>query len=128
MPANSKLPELELVRAEASRVQDFIRNPRDPNCVAILGSHEKMMQINLALTYSLDFPNLVKYAIHCNPDKVPKDILHECIWAGERFIWGVEASSVEQLRFAGVLPTDGNQGHRLLLMQATRANLINHCL
>ncbi|KAL1727222.1 hypothetical protein EV714DRAFT_217779 [Schizophyllum commune] len=117
MSANSKLPELELVRAEASRVQDFIRNPRDPNCVAILGSHVKMMQINLALTYSLDFPNLVKYAIHCNPDKVPKDILHECIWAGERFIWGVEASSVEQLRFAGVLPSDGNQGHRLLLVR-----------
>ncbi|KAI4518334.1 hypothetical protein EV121DRAFT_259820, partial [Schizophyllum commune] len=98
------LPDLEVVRAEASRFPDVIRNPRDPNCAVLLG---------------LDFPNLVKYAIHSDPDKVPKDILHECIWAGERFIWGAEASSVEQLRCAGVLPSDATQLHRIRLVRRT---------
>ncbi|KAJ7594057.1 hypothetical protein C8J56DRAFT_925905 [Mycena floridula] len=128
IPTGFKLPDIELVREEASQVTDVMKSPPQE----IEGRNSKNESIGIlpvALVYNMLLGNLFKFSYFVHVLDIPSDILPQCMWALEWFIRALHTGSELQLRTLGhILPNQTKELACRFLLANSRFKLATHFL
>ncbi|KAK0214459.1 hypothetical protein IW262DRAFT_1466186 [Armillaria fumosa] len=107
VPMDYQMPDLSLVRSQATKVTALMRAPVPPRVFVHNARGEAIGPIPLALWYNDRLPQLFKFSYLCAVEDVPEDILPQCVWSLEWIIRAFLEASDEQLRIFHHLAPEG---------------------